>query len=526
MTNSILELEDSDVIMIFGSNTTETHPIIASSVRRAVQKGSKLIVVDPRMIDMVYTSSSWLPTRVGTDVALVNAMMHVIIKEGLENKQFIQEHTEGYEELKQHVQKYTPEYSEKITGVKAEDIEIAARLYAKAENGSICYTMGITQHTSGVNNVRSLANLVMLCGHIGRPSTGLNPLRGQNNVQGACDMGALPNVYTAYQKVDDPAAQEKFEKAWGVGLPSKPGTVITHAFDKFGKDIKAFLCFGENPALSEPDLPHARQALEKPEFMVVMDLFLTETAFYADVVLPCSTFAEIDGTYTNSERSVRRVRKAIDAPGKSMPGWWIMNELGKRMGYDMGLENAKQIWDEQISELSPSMKGIKYDLLEKQNPQWPKPTLEHPGTQYLHKGGNFAKGKGSFAVIEHSEPAEIPDAEYPLWLTTGRRLHQFHTGTMTRRAVGLDDILGEENIQIHPLDAKRFGIEDGRKLKAKSRRGEVEVRAKVTARVPQGTVFMAFHFWEANANELTNAALDPIAKIPEFKACAVSVEPL
>jgi predicted molibdopterin-dependent oxidoreductase YjgC len=525
MTNSILELEGADVIIVLGSNTTETHPVIASTIKRAMDKGATLIVVDPRRTDIAKMAHLHLQLRVGTDIPVINAMINTILEKGLENKQFIEEHTEGFEEMAENVKKYSLEEAEKVSGVPAAAIETAATTYAKARNGSICYTMGMTQHICGVDNVLAMANLVMTCGHIGRPNTGLNPLRGQNNVQGACDMGALPNVYSAYQNVTLPEVREKFEKGWGVELSEKLGTPMTVGFEQFGEEIKAFLVFGENPAMSEPDVNHAKAMMEKLDFMVVMDLFVTETAEMADVVLPCPTFAELEGTVTNTERKVQRVRKAVDPPGESKSGWWIVNELAKRMGYDLNMQSAQQIWDEEISEISPSLAGIKYEILEKQGCQWPKPTLDHPGTQYLHKGGNFARGKGAFQVVDHTEPAESPDKEYPLWFTTGRRLQQYHTSTVTRRAKGLSDLLPEDKLEISEADADALGIKDGDPIKVRSRRGEVKTRAWITDRVPRGTVFMSFHFWEANANVLTNAALDPKCKIPEYKACAVRVEP-
>jgi formate dehydrogenase alpha subunit len=524
MTNSILELEDANLILVSGSNTTETHPIIASTIRRAVKKGATLIVIDPRKTEIARLAHLHLQLRVGTDIALVNAMMNSIIANGLHNQTFVAEKTEGFEALAEHLEAYTIESAEKTTGVPAAAIIMAARLYAQAKNAAVCYTMGVTQHTCGVNNVMSLANLVMLCGQIGRPSTGLNPLRGQNNVQGACDMGALPNVYTAYQNVTVPAVKEKFEKAWGIVLSDKVGLTVTAAFDQFGDKIKAFLCFGENPAVSEPDVGHAVHAMGKLDFFVVMDLFMTETARLADVVLPCATFAELDGTVTNTERKVMRMRKAVEAPGQSKPGWWIASEIARRLGYDLNCQNARQIWDEQIAPISPSLAGINYDLLERQVCQWPKPNLDHPGTPYLHQDGNFSRGKGAFQVINHTEPAEVPDSEYPLWLTTGRRLQQYHTSTMTRRAKGLSDLLPEDRVEISPADAGDLGLKDGDPVVVRSRRGRVQTKAMVTDRAPRGAVFMSFHFWEANANVLTNAALDPKCQIPEYKACAVKVE--
>ncbi len=524
MTNSIMEIEDADVIMVLGSNTTETHPIIGSIIRRAVDKGSTLIVVDPRRTEIAKLAHVHLRIRVGTDIPLINALMNEIISRDLHNKSFIEEHTEGFEAMAENLKKYTPEYAEELSGVPASSIREAAEAYATAKNGTVCYTMGITQHICGTDNVMSLANLVMLCGHIGRPSTGLNPLRGQNNVQGACDMGALPNVYTSYQNVTDPEVNRKFEEEWKAKLSDKVGLPLTLAFDKFGEDVKAFLCFGENPAVSEPDVGHAKASMSKLDFMVVMDLFLTETAQMADVVLPCSTFAETEGTFTNSERRVLRVRKAVDPPGESKPGWWIATELAKRLGYDLNCNEADQIWEEEIRRLSPSLAGMPWEVLNNEGLQWPKPTEDHPGTPYLHKDGNFKRGKGSFQVIDHTEPAEMPDGEYPLWLTTGRRLQQFHTSTMTRRSKGINDLLPEDKVEISEEDAKKLNIHDGDPITVRSRRGKVKTKAWITDRVSPGTVFMSFHFFEANANVLTNAALDPKARIPEYKACAVTVE--
>jgi len=524
MTNSIAEIEFANVILIAGSNTTETHPIIGSLVKRARKRGAYLIVIDPRKTDIARLAHLHLQLRVGTDAALVNGMMAHIIAAGLANTEFIAGKTEGFDAFKEGLAGWSVERAAEISRVPAASIRAAAEAYAQGSASTILYTMGITQHICGVNNVRTMANLALLCGQIGRPSTGVNPLRGQNNVQGACDMGALPNVFTAYQKVDDPDARAKFETAWGVEkLPAKPGLAMTEAFDRFGKEIKAFICFGENPAVSEPDVGHARAAMAKLDFMVVLDLFKTETAEFADVILPCSTFAEIDGTYTSSERKVLRGRKAVEAPGESQPVWWIMSELARRLGYELNCHSPEQIWDQEISELSPSLKGIKYAGLEHGGLQWPKPRLDHPGTPYLHVGGAFTRGKGAFAVIDHVEPAESPDDQYPLWLTTGRRLQQYHTSTMTRRAKGLSDLLPSDSLEISAADAAALGVADGEEVTVRSRRGELKVKAGVTDRVPPGTVFMSFHFWEANANVLTNAALDPIAKIPEYKACAVRV---
>jgi formate dehydrogenase alpha subunit len=528
MTNSIAELEKADLIWIEGSNTSENHPVIAVYIKQAVRRGAKLIVVDPRRIDLAEHADLFLPIRVGTDIALVNAVMHVILRDGLENREFVEEHTENFVALKKHLEQHTPEKAEKITGVPAEKIEQAAKWYATAPKAAICYTMGVTQHTVGTANVRTLANLAMLCGHIGRPSTGVNPLRGQNNVQGACDMGALPNVFTAYQKVDNPEASEKFSKAWNVALPDKPGLKLTKFFDAMleGK-IKTFYCFGENPVLSEPDMKHTRKALKAVEFMVAQDLFLTETAEYADVVFPAAAPFECNGTFTNTERRVQRVRKAVEPLGKSRCDWQVFNELAKRWGYELIKgQTAQEIWDEEIRLLSPSMTGITYKVIENIGDHWPKPQLQMPGTPYLHAGGKFARGKGEFVVIDHVEPAELPDDKYPFMLTTGRRLRHYHTATLTRRAAGFEDVEPEALLEVNPADAEELGIEDGEYVKVSSRRGSIIIKVWNTERVTRGTVFTTFHFVEANANVLTNNVQDPQSGIPELKAAAVQVEKL
>ncbi len=528
MTNSIGELRDADLIWVQGSNTSENHPVIAVYIKQAVRRGAKLIVVDPRRIDLAEKAYLHLQLRVGTDIALINAIMHVILRDGLEAKEFISEHTENFDELKEHLDKYTPEYAGKITGVPAEKIEEAAKLYATAPTASICYTMGVTQHTTGTANVRTLANMAMLCGQIGRASTGVNPLRGQNNVQGACDMGALPNVYTSYQKVDNPDVKKKFEEAWGAALSEKPGMKLTKFFDAMleGK-IKAFYCFGENPLMSEPDTAHTENALEEVEFMVAQDLFLTETANYADVVFPAAGPFECDGTFTNTERRVQQVRKAVEPLEGTKCDWEVFVELAKRMGYEL-LQGAtaQEIWDNEIRRVSPSMTGITYKLIDEVGQQWPKPTMTMPGTQFLHAGGNFARGKGAFAAIEHKEPAEPPDDEFPFTLTTGRRLKHYHTATLTRRAGGFEDLDPEALLEVNPDDAKKLEIEDGEYVRVTSRRGSIILKAWVAERTAPGTVFTTFHFIEANANVLTIDAQDPLSGIPEFKAAAVRVEKL
>lgn len=524
MTNSIKELANASAIYLTGSNTTENHPIIALEIKKAVTKnGAKLIVADPREIELAKYATLWLRQKPGTDVALFNGLMNVIINEGLEDKDFINERTEDYEKLKEVVLKYTPEIVEKITGVPAEDIRKAARIYAQSPTTSLIYSMGITQHTTGTDNVLSTANIAMLTGNIGKESTGVNPLRGQSNVQGACDLGALPNVYSGYQKVTDPQIKEKFSKAWGADLSDQVGLTVVEILNAAheGK-VKGIFVMAENPAMSDPDLNHARESLQKTEFLVVSDMFMTETAELADVVLPGVSFAEKDGTITNTERRVQRLHKAIEPIGEAKPEWEMICELAKKLDYEMSYNHPSEIMEE-IAELTPIYGGMFYPRLEEKGLQWPCLDANHPGTKYLHKG-KFSRGKGKFFPVEFREAAELPDEEYPLIFTTGRVLYHFHTGTVTRRSRGLDEIYPEALVEISPHDAKEMNIEEGEMIEVASRRGKIQAKAKVTEKSDKGVVFMSFHFHEAAANLLTNAALDPVAKIPEYKVCAVKVK--
>jgi formate dehydrogenase alpha subunit len=524
MTNSIAETENADVIFAIGSNTTESHPIVGLRVFRAVrEKGAKLIVADPRKIRLVNYAELWLRQKPGTDVALINGLMHVIINEGLEDKGFIAERTEGYEDLKGVVRDYPPAKVSRITGIPEEDIIRAARIYARAERASILYAMGITQHVAGTDNVKSIANLAMLTGNVGRESTGVNPLRGQNNVQGACDLGALPNVYPGYQKVADAAVRAKFERAWGVKLSDKPGLTVVEMIKAAATGrIKAMYIMGENPMLSDPDINKVKQALGKLDFLVVQDIFLSETARLADVVLPAASFAEHDGTYTNTERRVQRLRKVIEPPGEARVDWEIVCDVSRRLGFAMSYTSAAQILDE-VAGVTPIYGGMSYDRLEGEGLQWPCPDKKHPGTRFLHKD-KFSRGRGKFSPIQFKEPPEWPDEDYPLILTTGRLLFHFHTGTMTRRAKAIDEHVPEGRIEINPQDADKLGIADGERVKVSSRRGEIRIKTQVTDRVGPGVVFIPFHFAESAANTLTIAELDPTAKIPELKVCAVRVE--
>ena len=524
MTNSIREIGDAACILAIGTNTTAAHPVIGLEVKRAVFNGRRLIVANPREIGLVRFADLWLRQRPGTDVVLLMGMMRVIVDEGLLDSAFIKERCENFDAFKESLKAFDIDSVERITGVPGEKITEAARMYATNKPASILYAMGITQHSHGTDNVLATANLAMLTGNIGKPSTGVNPLRGQNNVQGACDLGALPNVYTAYQAVADPAIREKFEAAWGCNLNPSPGLTLTEMFEAAHKgQIKAVYLIGENPVLSDPDANHVKESLKALEFFVLQDIFLTETAQLADVILPSTSFAEKDGTFTNTERRVQRVRKAIEPIGDSKPDWLITCQIAQRMGgKGFDFEHPSQIMDEIVS-LTPSYGGISYNRLEDGSLQWPCPTQEHPGTPILHTQ-QFTRGKGRFMPLEYKPPMELPDDEYPLILTTERSLYHYHTGTMTRKVKGLNIIRGEELVEINPSDASALDIADGEMVKVTSRRGEVVTKARVTDASPVGVVTMDFHFAEGPTNVLTNPALDPVAKIPELKVCAVRVE--
>ena len=526
MTNSINEIGDAACILAIGTNTTENHPVIGREVKRAVDNGAKLIVANPREINLCHFASLWLQHKPGTDVALLMGMMRVIVDEGLLDLVFIEERCENFDAFKQALNDFDLDFVESITGVPRDNIAQAARMFAVNSPATILYAMGITQSSHGHDNVMATANLAMLTGNVGKRSTGVNPLRGQNNVQGACDMGALPNVYPGYQAVADPAIRGKFETAWGCSLPASPGLTLIEMLEAaYRKEIKALYLVGENPALSDPDIRHVWESLAKLEFLVVQDIFLSETAKFAHVVLPAASFAERDGTFTNTERRVQRVRKAIKPIGDSRPDWWIICQVAKRSGA-RGFDYSHP-FDvmEEIRNLTPSYGGISYQRLENGGLQWPCPTDDHPGTSILHVN-TFVRGKGRFVPLKYVPPAELPDENYPLILTTGRSLYHFHTGTMTRKVVGLNNIEPESTVEINPRDASQLGITQDDKVKVSSRRGEVITKAKVTEASPPGVVFMTFHFAESPANILTNPKLDPISKIPELKVCAVTVRPL
>jgi formate dehydrogenase alpha subunit len=522
MTNSIGEIEDASCILAIGTNTNSTHPIIGMQVVRAVEKGAKLIVINPQEIELCRHSEIFLQPRPGTDVALLMGMMRVIVDEELLDRDFIKEHCDNFLLLTESLQEFDLDTVEKITGVDKADMVRAARLYASSETSSILYAMGITQHSHGTDNVLALSNLALLTGNIGKYSSGINPLRGQNNVQGSCDMGALPDVYPGYQNVDDVLVAQKFKEAWDSDLSTISGLKIPEIMEaaRSGK-LRAMYIIGENPVLSEPDVSHVKEALEKLDFLVVQDIFLTETAQQADVVFPSCSFAEKDGTYTNTERRVQRIRKALNAPGNALPDWRIILELVQRMeskGFEF--DHPSQIFQE-MSQLTPLYAGISYTKLEEEGIKWPCTTKEDQGTEILHQNGFSTKnGRGKFLALQYQPSTETPDDEYPFILTTGRSLYQYHTGTMTRMVDGLNRLYGHETVQMNHDDASVLGFV----VRIISRRGEVEAQIKLVDSIPKGLVSMTFHFSETPTNLLTNPALDPVSLTPELKVCAVRIE--
>ena len=526
MSNSIEELGETRFLLVAGSNTTESHPVISLRMKKAVRNGATLVVVDPRRIELTKWAKRHMQVKIGTDIALFNAMCHVIIREGLYDRDFVARRTEGFEDLRRHVESYTPEYAEALCGIPKEDIIATAREYAAASpRAAICYTLGITEHSCGSHNVQALANLGMLCGNFGQPSAGVNPLRGQNNVQGASDSGALPTDLPGYQKLEKPEVRAKFEAAWGAALPRRRGITKITALDQMVRGrIKAAYIMGENTVVSDANASHSRHALEACDFVVVQDIFLTDTAKLADVVLHAAAFAETDGTFTNSERRVHRVRKAVDPPGEAREDWRILLDLFNAVGKPQPFTSPAEIWAEMAS-VAPIFGGISYERIEREGGiQWPCPSPDHPGTQYLHREEMDSGLPGFFAPVDYIPPMEEPDAGYPLVLTTGRRRSTYHTGTQTGRATGFELLVPNEWAEISPHDAERLGIEDGDRVVVATRRGEVTVHAKVTDRTAAGSLFMSFAFPEAvMTNVLTSDAYDFITETPEFKACACRV---
>ena len=524
MTNSVSCFEEADAIFVTGSNTTEQHPLIGTRILQSAKRGATLIVADNRTIRLAKAATLHLRPRNGTDVALLNGMMNVIIREGLQDREFIKARTEAYEELEKTVRLFPPEVAARITGLEVEEIVEAARLFAGAKRAMVVYAMGITQHTHGVDNVKSCANLAMLTGNVGRPGTGVNPLRGQNNVQGACDMGALPDVYTGYQKLSDASVRARFQKAWRVEtLPSNPGLTATTAIDAAVEGrLKALYIVGENPMMSDANQQHVEEAFRNLEFVVVQDIFPTSTSEFADVILPAACYAEKDGTFTSTERRVQRVRKAAEPVGESRADWQIIMDIAGRAGASgMAYETASDIMGE-IASVTPIYGGVSYDRIDAVGLQWPCPTPDHPGTAILHSS-QFTRGMGRFSPADYKPSAELPDEEYPFVLSTGRCYFHFHTGTMTRRSRVLDREERFPYVEVNTEDARELGIQDRESIFVATRRGEVKAMCRVTDAIIRGVVFMTFHFEEAPANALTNNALDPEAKIPEFKVCAAQI---
>ncbi|MCU2219207.1 formate dehydrogenase subunit alpha [Enterococcus faecalis] len=526
MTNPIADItEDVDMILLVGSNPEEAHPVIGAQIRQAVQRGTQVVVVDPRKINLVKDSALHLQVQAGTNVAFANGMMHVILKEGLADRHFIEERTEGFLDLEKMVADYTPEKVAEICHIHPEDLIQAARMYAKAEKAPIIYCLGVTEHSTGTEGVMSMSNLAMLVGKVGKPGCGVNPLRGQNNVQGACDMGCMPYDFPGYQKVNNPEVIDKFEKAWHVPLNRNTGLTSTKVLPAAtAGNVKGLYIFGEDPIVTDPDTGHVRQALESLDFLVVQELFMTETAAYADVVLPGISYAEKDGTFTNTERRVQRVRKAVEPRGQAREDYEIFCEVMTRMGYPCAYESAKEIMEE-ISAVTPSFGGINYERLEKESLQWPCRSLTDPGTPIMHVG-SFARGKGLFKAIPYKQAQELPDEEYPYLMSTGRMLYHYNTRAMTGRTEGINQIANHSYIEINAVDAQALGIQEGDKVEVHSRRGKIETYAAVGNRVFPQEVFMTFHFPDGNVNEITNAVFDDIATIPEYKVCAVAIKPV
>ncbi len=542
MSNAIAEMPDLECFMVIGSNTTETHPVIATFLKQAVRRGARLIVIDPRQTEMTRFAELWLRHRPGADVALFSAMAHVIVEEQRYNAGFVAARTEGFESFAAGLVEKTPEWAAAITGVPAEEIRRAARIYAGARSAAMYWGMGISQSTHGTDNTLALTNLALLCGQIGRPGTGLNPLRGQNNVQGCSDVGGVPGFYTAYQPVTDPAVRAAFEAAWGVALPAGPGLTATEMVDGvLTGQVRGWSVMGENPLMSEPNQAHARHAVEHLEFFVAQDIFFNETNCYADVILPAASFAEKDGTFTNTDRRVQRVRRALPPPGQARPDWEIIAELAQRTIGRLAADHLPRtpisggpasvsdwsysgpgvIWDE-MRQVTPDFAGITYARLEREGGvHWPCPESDHPGTTYLF-AEEFPRGRGKFWSVEYGTTSELPDETYPLILSTGRVLYHWHGGTMTRTSA-LDAAWPECTVEMHSRDAAQLELTSGAWVDVSSRRGTITARLLVTDRSPKGVIFIPFHFAEAAANILTDNRLDPRAKIPDYKVCAVRV---
>lgn len=527
MTNSIGEIRDCEFLFVIGSNTSEAHPIIAMEMKRAVKRGATLVVADPRAIWMSSIAKRHLMLKPGTDVWLLNAMANVIIKEELADTEFIEQNTEGFERVRDTVRDYTAERAEEITGIPAEAIRETAREYARTERAGIFYTLGITEHSHGTDNVYALANLVLLTGHLGKPSSGLNPLRGQNNVQGANDAGATPIFYPGYQRVDNPEVQAKYEASWGVKLPSEPGMNLNIMMKAAGTEIRGFFVMGEDIVFSEPNVSELEERLNKMDFLVMQDIFMNETARFADVIFPASVFAEKEGVFTNSERRVQRVRRAVSPPAGARTDWEILRDLANACGADWTFNSAAEVYSELAAD-APQFAGISHERLDQAEArgemglQWPCPDADHPGTKFLHQGG-VMRGKGLLQPVDYRPSLELPDEDYGLVLSTGRTLYHYNAATQTRREPGLDAKQGEAFVEIHRFDARQRGIEDGDRVQVSTRRGSVELRAIISRQVRKGSIWMPLHFVEARANLLTNDQGDAVTQTAEYKVCAAEV---
>lgn len=530
MTNSIGEIRDVDFLLVIGSNTSEAHPIIAMEMKRAVRRGAKMVVADPRAIWMTTIADKHLQLAPGTDVWLLNALAHVIVEEGLCDEKFIAEQTENFEAVRAGLKSYTPEAAEEITGISADDIRWTARQYATTRKAGIYYTLGITEHSHGTDNVYALANLVLMTGHLGGRSMGMNPLRGQNNVQGANDAGATPIFLPGYQRIDDPEVHAKYEASWGVELCPEPGLNLNEMMKTVGKTIFGMFVMGEDIVLSEPNVLKLEEGLNKSEFMIVQEVFLNETTRFADVVFPASVFAEKDGVFTNSERRVQRVRKGVDPPGDAREDWRILIDFANACGADWSFDSAGEVYAEMVKD-APSFAGLSHERLEHERPggktglQWPCPDEAHPGTEFLHEHG-VLRGKGLFTPVEFRPSMELPDTEYGLLLSTGRTLYHYNSATQTRRESGLDAKQSQCFVEIHPFDARQRGIGDEDLVEVRSRRGAIEARALVSRQVRPGCIWIPLHFAEARANLLTNDAGDPVTGTAEYKVCAAEVKKL
>ncbi len=526
MTNSIPEIRDADFLFVIGSNTTEAHPVIAMEMKRAVRRGARLAVADPRRIWLADIADWHLQLAPGSDVWLLNAMAHVIVSEDLVDHDYVAANTEGFEAVRDTVLRYPPEEAEAVTGVPAEVIRQVARAYATTAKAGIYYTLGITEHTTGTDNVYALSNLVLMTGHLGKRSAGLNPLRGQNNVQGANDAGATPVFYPGYQSATDPAVREKFARAWGVPQSDRPGLNLNQMMKELGHGIRALYLMGEDIVVSEPNACRVENALEEIDFLVVQDIFLNESCRTADVVLPAACFAEKDGVFTNSDRRVQRVRKAVEPPGEARADWEILVEVMRRSGLEQPAYAGPGDVYAEMAALSPKFAGISHPRIEREGGlQWPVPTPEAPSTEYLHKGG-VLRGKGLFQAVEYRAPAESGDPEYPLVLSTGRTLYHYNAATQTRRSEGLDGKQPEAFVEVHPRDARRLGIDDGQYVDVVTRRGRARARALVSRQVRPGGIWMPFHFAETRTNRLTNDAGDAVTGTGEYKVCAARLEPV